>query len=111
MYCNCCKKEFAPNEKRIWFEGLPYCANCNQYLYTCATCLNGNICEFETNPSPSPKMIQNQIRQGNMIIQTVVKNPERIAQFCSADCLCWNAQDNDCGKTNSGVCTNWKILT
>ena len=65
-------------------------------------CLKSVNCEFEQNPDPMPKQIQQTIRQGNMMAQTVVKNPERINAFC-AHCPCWNTLDACCNREN-GTC-------
>ena len=74
------------------------CSDCGNRLSTCDNCHNGNICVFETDPSPLPKQIQKQIRQGNMIGQTIIKNPDRILITCKKGCSCWNAETESCNK-------------
>ena len=74
------------------------CSDCGNRLSTCDNCHNGNICLFETDPSPLPKQIQKQIRQGNMIGQTIIKNPDRILITCKKGCSCWNAETESCNK-------------
>ena len=74
------------------------CSDCCNRLSTCDNCHNGNICLFETDPSPLPKQIQKQIRQGNMIGQTIIKNPDRILITCKKGCPCWNAETESCNK-------------
>ena len=74
------------------------CSDCCNRLSTCNNCHNGNICLFETDPSPLPKQIQKQIRQGNMIGQTIVKNPDRILITCKKGCPCWDAETESCNK-------------
>ena len=74
------------------------CSDCCDRLSTCDNCHNGNICLFETDPSPLPKQIQKQIRQGNMIGQTIIKNPDRILITCKKGCPCWNAETESCNK-------------
>ena len=74
------------------------CSDCGNRLSTCDNCHNGNICVFETDPSPLPKQIQKQIRQGNMIGQTIIKNPDRILITCKKDCPCWNTETESCNK-------------
>ena len=73
------------------------CVNCYQQFYTCRACEMGSICEFETNPSSLPKVVSQTIRQGPAVLQTQVKNPQRIEEFCHK-CLCWNTDEGYCGK-------------
>ena len=68
------------------------CSNCAAQLNTCAFCKKVNVCTFETDPSPLPKMIQKQFRQGPMITVTEVMNPERIRQTCEKGCDCFDAE-------------------
>lgn len=74
------------------------CSDCGNRLSTCDNCHNGNICVFETDPSPLPKQIQKQIRQGNMIGQTIIKNPDRILITCKKGCPCWDTETESCNK-------------
>ena len=74
------------------------CSDCGNRLSTCDNCHNGNICLFETDPSPLPKQIQKQIRQGNMFGQTIIKNPDRIDITCKKNCPCWNTETESCNK-------------
>lgn len=74
------------------------CSDCCNRLSTCDNCHNGNICLFETDPSPLLKQIQKQIRQGNMIGQTIIKNPDRILITCKKGCPCWDAETESCNK-------------
>lgn len=74
------------------------CSDCCNRLSTCDNCHNGNICLFETDPSPLPKQIQKQIRQGNMIGQTIIKNPDRVLITCKKGCPCWDAETESCNK-------------
>ena len=69
-----------------------FCGECIHKLNSCIFCKNTNTCDFETNPSPLPKMVQQQIRQGPMITVTTVKNPERIRQTCQNGCGCFSAE-------------------
>lgn len=81
------------------------CAKCNDAYGTCPTCANGNACDFETNPSPLPKVVVQVVRQGPMTSQTQVKNPERIAITCATNCGCYN--NGICCK-EFRTCANWK---
>lgn len=74
------------------------CSDCCNRLSTCDNCHNGPICLFETDSSPLPKQIQKQIRQGNMIGQTIIKNPDRILITCKKGCPCWDAETESCNK-------------
>ena len=67
------------------------CPNCASQLNTCSFCKKVNVCTFETDPSPLPKMVQKQIRQGPMISVTTEMNPERIRQTCEKGCDCFDA--------------------
>ena len=74
------------------------CSDCCNRLSTCDNCHNGNICLFETDPSPLPKQVQKQIRQGNMIGQTIIKNPDRVRETCQKGCPCWDTETESCNK-------------
>jgi hypothetical protein len=56
-----------------------------------------------------PKQVMQTIRQGNIVMQTVVPNPERIKAFCT-NCGCYNAdppmclrQFGTCGQYNEYI--------
>lgn len=80
------------------------CTTCNSKMYTCQLCNKGQECLFLTDPSSIPKMINKTIRQGNMIMQTQVRNPEREKITCHK-CNCWI--DDMCQK-ECGRCKNFK---
>ena len=112
-----------PNDScSYWTKTLEYCSNCgalilkpiienNHYLCadcaslsgTCRRCVNYNICPFETHQSPTPKVIQKQIRQGNSILSTQIRNPDRIEETCASLCNCFSPtfgclkENNTCG--------------
>ncbi len=93
MQCETCGR---PTEQQVlcpdgdnWHILCPACA---AQLNTCAFCKKVRICSFETDPSPLPKMIQQQFRQGPMITVTEVMNPERIRQTCEKGCDCFSAE-------------------
>lgn len=83
------------------------CGNCDNVLYTCRTCTCGKLCDFETNPVQLPKMVQQEIRQGNMIAVQTIRNPERVRETCQKNCKCFHA-DFGCLKQN-GECLNWEV--
>lgn len=68
------------------------CDECAEQLGTCAFCKNAVSCAFEDDPSPIPKLVQKQFRQGNMTTVTTVMNPERIRQTCEKGCHCFNPE-------------------
>ena len=76
---------------------------CAKKLGTCQTCVLANACEFDTNPDPMPKVVMQTVRQGNMVMQTQVRNPDRIRKFCH-ECSCFDPENeclkqfNCCGK-------------
>lgn len=70
-----------------WHE---LCQDCVFKISNCIFCKISNTCDFETNPSSLPKMVQQEIRQGPMISVTTVKNPERIRQTCQKGCKCYD---------------------
>ena len=73
------------------------CFDCNNKIGTCALCSHATGCLFETDPSPIPKIIQKQIRQGNFTQIITVKNPERIEKICKANCPCFS-EENECNR-------------
>ena len=99
MNCNYCGKE---NVGIVNEDGTGMCMNCFQRAGTCALCIYGTLCDFETNPINLPKQEQKTIRQGNMIMQTVVKSESRIRETCLKNCPCYDP-DFGCLKEN-GTC-------
>ena len=83
-------------------NGKYLCQKCAEAIETCAGCEASQHCKFEEDPSPLPKIVQKQFRQGNSIFQTTVKNPDRIRELCHT-CKCWDTKLNDCGR-NSNWC-------
>jgi hypothetical protein len=93
MVCETCsrqtKQQVLVPDGDLWHILCPSCAD---QLNSCGFCKNGGKCDFETNPSSLPKFVQKQIRQGNMISVTTVKNPERIRQTCQNGCPCYDSE-------------------
>lgn len=79
------------------------CETCFAHMNTCALCDAARTCDFQTNPSPIPKTIRKEIRQGNMVAVTDIQNPERVEITCKKNCGCFSAklgclrQFNTCG--------------
>lgn len=83
-----------------------YCEQCSNQVGKCPSCANTNLCDFQTNPSPIPQIIQKETRQGNAIMMTHIKNPERVKITCEANCKCFDSEYG-CMK-EEGFCFNWK---
>lgn len=83
-----------------------YCHRCNQLFSTCQLCDNVAKCEFETNPDPMPKVVMKTVRQGNMVMQTQVRNEERMKKICPS-CSCWSDEFGCLKEFNIG-CLNKK---
>lgn len=79
---------------------------CGKALNTCATCANSQACEFDTNPDPMPKVVMQTVRQGNMVMQTQVRNPDRINKLC-LKCNCY--KDGFCCKEYN-CCSNYSEM-
>jgi hypothetical protein len=112
LKCNYCGRPCLENaivsanpdqeSERKWFVMCPQC--CTQ-VETCVMCQEANKCDFETNSDPSPKQVQQTIRQGQMVMQTIVQNPDRVEKTCKNGCKCWN-DEFGCLKQN-GTCGNY----
>ena len=83
------------------------CGDCLAAASTCKLCANATSCDFESNPSPLPKVVMQNIRQGNMMIQTQVRNPERVKITCANGCICY--QNSVCMR-QMGSCGNHKCI-
>lgn len=68
-----------------------HCENCAARLNTCDFCANIHTCAFETDPSPIPKVVQKQERNGPMTSIRTIKNPDRIDITCRKGCLCFHS--------------------
>lgn len=84
------------------------CGNCKQYYGHCAVCKNSISCAFENDPSPLPKMVQHEVRQGNMISVTQIMNPSRIEITCKKGCACFDPE-NGCLRQNN-TCGNYSMV-
>ena len=77
-----------PNIDIIDGEAYIFCDRCFNEVLGCAGCENAKECLFETDPSPLPKLVQQQIRQGNSIFTTTIRNPARMDITC-VKCGCY----------------------
>lgn len=103
MECNYCGQAKA---RVINQNGTGACDRCAQLFGTCNICVNSLNCRFETDPSPLPKQVQKTIRQDNMIMQTVIPNPERI-KLCCSGCPCTDEELTACWRRAAGTCGNY----
>lgn len=109
--CNICgnpipKAEDAVIEVRNGKGIRIICPTCIHLMGTCARCVEGPNCVFETSPLNIPKVVSQQIKQGQMIMVQQVKNPARIKETCMKGCCCWDG--NDCLKQEGSSCKNYK---
>lgn len=100
--CELCGRKF-PKLSTI-MDGYYVCDDCLLSLGTCSQCKHQNQCDFETNPSTLPKIVQKVIHQGNMQMATQIRNPEREKITCACGCPCYMEsigclrQEGTCGK-------------
>lgn len=80
------------------------CSKCNAKMNTCELCDKGQECLFITDPSTLPKVVMKTVRQGNMVMQTQIRNPEREQIICPK-CKCWI--NDECQK-ECGRCINFQ---
>lgn len=109
--CNLCGSLMPGKAEIIIMEDgstILSCANCANRLGTCATCALSRTCDFENKPINIPKQIQKQVRQGNMVMSTVVRNPEREKETCMKGCQCWDAEECVCLRQTAGSCRAWR---
>ena len=109
--CAICGQEMLKENSILDFKNGEYfrtiCQKCNELLSTCTLCRNGQRCAYDDDPSPIPKLIQKQVRQGPMISVTQEINPERVAITCAKGCACYDPENgclrqyNTCGKCES----------
>ena len=83
------------------------CNDCLKLKGTCVTCINGDACEFETNPSTIPKTIQKPQYLGGATVISTEKNPERIKLLCKT-CSCYDEQLGCLKELRE--CKNWKCI-
>lgn len=104
IFCAICGRELLKEGSIIDGDRI-ICGECLNAMGTCAVCRNGNSCAFETDPSSLPKIVQKQIRQGNMTSVVQIKNPDRVEITCKKYCPCFSPE-NGCLK-QSGVCDKY----
>lgn len=77
------------------------CETCYSKVNTCDMCQE--ICGVNNDNSGIPKVIPQQMRQDNMILQANIINPELIKKYCP-NCSCFS--DNVC-KRNENYCNKY----
>ena len=100
--CDCCGRAIIG--VLTFDSGALLCEECSNSFHTCKTCRAATNCAFETDPSPIPPVIVETKRQGNMVVQQQVRNPERIAITCAKGCKCFI--DGECVRAN-GLCSKY----
>lgn len=87
------------------------CEQCNQAFAQnmCQFCQSGDYCAFQQDTSCKlPPVITQQFKQGNAVVQTQIKNPERVAATCKKSCKCFNEELQFCMR-EAGGCSNHEI--
>ena len=84
----CSSITLAPIIDLIDGEAYVFCEQCATAVLGCAGCENAKECAFETDPSPLPKLVQQQVRQGNSVFSTTIRNPARMDITC-VKCGCY----------------------
>lgn len=110
--CQLCGRPFMQSETLLE-EGsywITLCPECAHSLGQCSTCVCGDRCAFAQDQSIQiPPFVQRQFRQGNSIVSTQVKNPERVKLTCEkcpcyvigatdAECYCQKEENHFCPK-------------
>lgn len=105
--CAICGQEMLKENSIIDFKMRIICQKCSELLSTCTLCQHGKNCAYDDDPSPIPKLIQKQVRQGPMISVMQEINPARTAITCAKGCLCYDPENgclrqyNFCDKCES----------
>lgn len=107
--CDICGQMFLPPATFVMEEGSQaitvICHNCDQHRGKCPTCECGGYCDFKENKECTlPIMIQQTMRQDNMVISRTVPNLARVEETCKKNCKCWNAEQGCCSRGCFGTC-------
>lgn len=113
MICDICGNRLNPSQDPgiIDIESDPphiVCFNCYSLLDKCPTCANSVKCDFESNPSATPKAASQEIRNGSSIFVTTVRNPKRIEETCEKNCQCFD-KEFKCKREEINFCDNYEI--
>ena len=87
-----------------------YCHSCQSKFGTCAMCQNYDNCKFmEQSYRPDlPPFVMTTQRQGNMVVQQQVPNPERVKAICQTECKCW--YEEGCARNIAQTCENYNFI-
>ena len=70
------------------------CKSCFEAFSTC------RFCAFEADTT-LPKQVMQTVRQGNMVMQTQVRNPELVNKTCKAGCKCYDQAGQYCRREDN----------
>jgi hypothetical protein len=112
--CSLCGRQFMPPAtiyyESIESEPLTLCNDCYNHRGHCKTCTAANYCDFKENTTCQlPPMVQQTMRQGNMIMTRTVPNMARVEETCKKNCKCYDATNNCCARGNFGTCANYDM--
>lgn len=98
----------------VFLHEAPYlllCDSCGIRFWTCISCEFAQKCAFQENPDHLPPVVMQTVRQGGMIIQQQVMNPNLVNETCRAGCRCWNAEAQVCMKQALMTCENHHLAS
>lgn len=107
IQCEICGKHMGSESAIVDSETAKLiCDNCATETGTCKTCKHTE-CKLKNNDLGLPIYVMETIRQGNMVMQQQVINPELIEKTCKAGCKCWF--NETCCK-QEGCCMNYTYI-
>ena len=110
LICQICGKDV--DKDAVFLNEAPHytlCPECAKAFWTCSTCSYGKNCKLQENPDHIPQVVNQVVRQGGMVIQQQVVNPELIKRTCQAGCRCYHAESGTCFKQNLGNCPQHEL--
>lgn len=85
------------------------CPRCYSLFNSCASCQYGN-CALESYQGPLPIWVMETVRQGNMVAQRQIPNPEVVKLTCMVGCKCYEGDDQGpiaCHLRQHQICRNY----
>lgn len=112
--CDICGQMFIPPAIFVMEEDsdsiVVLCHNCDKGRGKCPTCKCSDYCDFKENTECTlPTMIQQTMRQGNMVISRTVPNMARVEETCKKNCKCYDPELNCCSRGNFGTCGKYEM--
>lgn len=104
--CDICGN-LIPTTQVVYDDGKVICPGCHTTRSICGSCIHSATCLFATDPDPIPKVVVQQMRNGNTVIQQQVRNPAREEKFCK-NCKCYN-EEFHCMRPFLSRCSNFMI--